>query len=125
MSHSFLHKWATWSKHSAELKSLKMPGVKQDTGENSPPDLKEAVKGKPHPNAVKQVDTTPAAASPSSALPNITNQAATSAQGIGDVYTNTSVSNYAKMACLQDWSTAVELMSSGSLCANVLNMRPR
>jgi hypothetical protein len=121
----FINKWANWSSKSAETKSLKFPELKGPTADQGPPDLKEAVKGKPHPSAVKQIDTTPAAASPSSALPNITNQAATSAQGIGDVYTNTSVSNYAKMACSKDWSTAVELMNSGSLCANVLNMRPR
>lgn len=122
---SFIYKWANWSKRSEELKSLKMPGVKKEDVETKTPDLKEAVKGKPHPSAVKQVDTTPASASPSSALPNITNQAATSAQGIGDVYTNTSASNYAKMACSQNWSIAIELMKSGSVCANMLNMRPR
>lgn len=121
----FIHKWANWSNKQPSLKSLKIPGAEPEPAETKLPELKDAVKGKPHPNAIKQVDTTPATASPSSALPNVTNLAATSAQGIGDVYTNTSASNYAKMACSQNWSTVVELMKSGSVCTNMLNMRPR
>lgn len=120
----FIRKWAGWSKKSNNLKSLKLPGSKPEPAEAKVPDLKDAMKGKPGPEAVKRVDTTPAAASPSAALPDVTNQASTSSQGIGSVYTNTSSPNYAKMAS-SHWAEVVELMRSGSVCENVLNMRPR
>ena len=125
MSYDFINKWANWSKRSSELKSLKLPEQKESVPELKPFSISDAARGRPHPEAVKRVDTTPAAASPSSALPNITNQAAATSQGIGDVYTNTSSPNYAKMAASHEIGLLIELMNSGSLCGNILNMRPR
>ena len=115
----FIHKWANMGQPSkpSALKPLTAPTA---TSAGSSPSLSAAKAGKPSPQDVKNVNTSPALMAPSTMLPPVSNQAAAVAQGSGDVSTNTQGNNYAKMA-----EVMLELMKSGSLTENILSMRPR
>lgn len=111
----FLQKWAEASKDSVG-----------PYGPTKAPPLSAAKAGKPSPQAAAKVNTMPTAMAPSTMLPSVSNQAAAVAQpNSGDVSTNTSNGNYAKMAQAEALGLMLDLMSSGSLTRNLLNMRPR
>lgn len=115
----FIHKWANMGQPNkpATLKPLTAPSAPSS---GSAPVLSAAKLGKPAPQDVKNVNTSPALMAPSTMLPPVSNQAAAVAQSSGDVSTNTQGNNYAKMAEIM-----IELMKSGSLTENILSMRPR
>lgn len=120
----FLRKWAEAG--AAQAKKLELPKPPSGGGSMSAPPLSAAKAGKPAPQAAAQVNTAPQTMAPSTLLPSVSNQAAAVSQvNSGDVSTNTSNSNYAKMAQATTFGLMLDLMTSGSMTRNLLNMRPR
>ena len=120
----FLNKWAAAG--AASPKDLSIPKPAAGSVGSSAPPLSAAKAGKPSPQAASQVNTNPQNMAPSTLLPPVSNQAAAVSQvNSGDVSTNTSNGNYAKMAQATRFGIMLDLMTSGSMTRNLLNMRPR
>lgn len=120
----FLNKWAAAG--TASPKDLSIPKPAASSGSSATPTLSAAKAGKPSPQAAAQVNTLPQTTAPSTLLPSVSNQAAAVSQvNSGDVSTNTSNGNYAKMAQATRFGIMLDLMNSGSMTRNLLNMRPR
>jgi|LakMenE01Jun11ns_1017448.scaffolds.fasta_scaffold9889770_2 hypothetical protein len=119
----FLNKWAAAG--AASTKDLSLPKPAASSASATPP-LSAAKAGKPAPQAAAQANTLPQSMAPSALLPSVSNQAAAVSQvNSGDVSTNTSSGNYAKMAQATRFGIMLDLMTSGSMTRNLLNMRPR
>ena len=120
----FLNKWAAAG--AASPKDLSIPKPAASSSSPATPPLSAAKAGKPSPQAAAQVNTLPQAMAPSTLLPSVSNQAAAVSQvNSGGVSTNTSSGNYAKMAQATRFGIMLDLMNSGSMTRNLLNMRPR
>lgn len=120
----FLNKWAAAG--AASSKNLSIPKPANSNSSFATPPLSAAKAGKPSPQAAAQVNTLPQAMAPSTLLPSVSNQAAAVSQvNSGDVSTNTSNDNYAKMAQATTFKVMLDLMTSGSMTRNLLNMRPK
>ena len=120
----FLNKWAAAG--AASTKDLSLPKPAASSSASATPPLSAAKAGKPAPQAAAQANTLPQTTAPSALLPSVSNQAAAVSQvNSGDVSTNTSSGNYAKMAQTTTFGIMLDLMTSGSMTRNLLNMRPR
>lgn len=121
---AFIHKWANWSGNNSASASKDLTLPKLNMPQPSAPvsDLKNV--GSTN-SPVKSMNTMPAAFSPSNALPPVSNQAAAVSAASGDVSTSAAGKEHAKMAMYEKLAMVLDLLQSGSISSNILNMRPR
>lgn len=121
---AFIHKWANWSGNNSASasKDLTLPKLNSPKTSTPTPDLKGAGSAA---SPVKSMNTLPAAFAPSNALPPVSNQAAAASEASGDVSTPTNSKEHAKMATHEKLAVIMDLLQSGSISRNILNMRPR
>ena len=121
---AFIHKWANWSgNNSASVsKDLTLPKL---TGPQTSAPISDLKSVNSTNSPIKSMNTMPAAFSPSNALPPVSNQAAAVSAASGDVSTPTSGKEHAKMAMNEKLAIVIDLLKSGSISRNILNMRPR
>lgn len=121
---AFIHKWANWSGNNSASysKDLTLPKLTEPKASAPTSDLKNV--GSTN-SPIKSMNTMPAAFSPSNALPPVSNQAAAVSAASGDVSTTASSKEHAKMAMYEKLAMVLDLLQSGSISSNILNMRPR
>jgi hypothetical protein len=121
---AFIHKWANWSGNNSasSSKDLTLPKLTEPKSSAPISDLKNV--GSTN-SPIKSMNTMPASFSPSNALPPVSNQAAAVSAASGDVSTTASSKEHAKMAMYEKLAMVLDLLQSGSISSNILNMRPR
>ena len=121
---AFIHKWANWSGNNSvsASKDLTLPKLNMPQPSAPVSDLKNV--GSTN-SPVKSMNTLPAVFSPSNALPPVSNQAAAASAVSGDVSTSAASKEHAKMAMYEKLAMVLDLLQSGSISSNILNMRPR
>lgn len=121
---AFIHKWANWSGNNSvsASKNLTLPKLNMPQPYAPVSDLKNV--GSTN-SPVKSMNTLPTVFSPSNALPPVTNQAAAASTVSGDVSTSAASKEHAKMAMYEKLAVVLDLLQSGSISSNILNMRPR
>ena len=120
---AFIHKWANWSGNNSvsASKDLTLPKLNMPQPPAPVADLKNV--GSTN-SPVTSMNTMPQTLAPSNALPQVSNQAAASATS-GDVSTSAASKGHAKMATNEKLAIVIDLLKSGSISRNILNMRPR
>jgi hypothetical protein len=120
---AFIYKWANWSGNNSvsASKDLTLPKLTGPQASAPISDLKSV--GSTN-SPVTNMNTMPQTLAPSNALPQVSNQAAASAVS-GDVSTSAASKGHAKMAMNEKLAIVIDLLKSGSISRNILNMRPR
>ena len=120
---AFIHKWANWSGNNSVSASKDLTLPKLNMPQTSAPVANLKNVGSTN-SPVTSMNTMPQTLAPSNALPQVSNQAAASATS-GDVSTSAASKGRAKMAMNEKLAIVIDLLKSGSISSNILNMRPR
>lgn len=121
---AFIHKWANWSGNNSASVSKDLTLPKLNMPQPSAPISNLKSVGSTN-SPIKSMNTMPEAFSPSNALPPVSNQAAAASAVSGDVSTSAASKEHAKMAMNEKLAIVIDLLKSGSISRNILNMRPR